>query len=1685
MSNVSENLFQAMDIIIAERLNGLNYDKTILCRIEDDSKKDRGEYTVTDGSSTFVAISKDATYMKGSSVYVTVPTGDFNQQKLIVGKYVANNEQYATYQPPFEQYLDITENLIEEDVPTGLLANGAIAEKIIWSWQKPQGEGLRGYSRLGFNAKFRSWLAALEPIAGTYGVRIDIEGTEKTTTEEADIHRNYKYFLTSDEFYGDPYNFDVFYKQEKVFDISCIAEITRIQVAFYQESGSFINKSKVKITACDNAGDELPDNLWIDEVFLSVGYSIQDFDSDTILLYTFDSKTYAAESETKQKADGRPLNEKTLKARWIHFDSEGKCIAIDKEEEMSSYEENDGAQIHWYKHVLQDGVYDDLAGNFWQEVNDGQDSKNLLYRFSPDITAATETYKVIIEMPSRATIGDQISNEVWNIYQKWGVENPTDENIEAWRTSTEDVEDPDTKATITREEAVLKIDTFLSEITTKLLATIKYYESDTFVFENEAKVPDQATLELVQGLSIVVDAVGLKGNYCIYGQSNEILNTSEAHKIRTMEARYESLITNDNRLDKAAVIRWKIPAFGTMIYTPESGKEFIPIKDEYVVDGVVTIPDTDKDKLLYANRYSVVDVEDGQGRMLIDENDKLIAIDGYYIIERNGTEQYPTDADGDGVQDTTEQISVMQDFRIESYYTPQNTNNTVHCEVIKNGLTYKALTTLAFGPQGTNGTDSTLVLKFKDDQPALEENGIIEVEAHLYDYNNTEIQILEKNIKWSFFSKDDCVKIGETTWNPKTITATVQDAAGNTLTEEKTLTYPSVEISWVSGIPQYNIIQCDVECGEVTVGQQAKPGMDLVNNEELEEKPETLTVKLQAFIPIPFRDSSKLTWAEIPTRIVYDDQGKNPSYYKNNFLITTDNAEGFISNALIRFDDTESNHVYYPTVREIQEGQYTAAGWKLEPKVMYFEGLSKKVGLQVSVAFPVEGGDPEIYNWYQPLLIIQNRWPSAMLNAWDGSLTIDEKNGTILSTMVGAGKKEDDNSFTGVLMGDIAAGAGMDAEKHLGVYGFHHGQQSFGFKDDGTAFIGKAGKGRIEFDGNSGSIQSMSYAQGGAGMLIDLDDGFIEMRGITPSGTNGNESSPTFTPRGSVIRLSTGANKNDDGEYVDDEDVTYLTISTDSADGVNGKPSEIMHVGTGKYFLQSADYSEKSGEEKGTKLNIAKGIYTAYDKNGSGSYIRLNSDTEKDAFLEVRYKYKDTEKEINSELIHCGNNNFFLQSADYKASDKIGTRLDIAKGEYISYDEDGSGSYIKLDSSPSSSFLTVHYTRNDTEGSYDQDLIKCGGTSFFLQSRDFSEKSGSPKLGTKLDIARGKYTSYDKEGTGNYVKIDSSAANLFQIGVQNPDDADKKVVPIFNVGKNSFYLRTANYSATNHKGMDINLTSGRMNAYDFNITAYNSEDTSKYISIKSDGDYAYPLDIAGAFKVDWNGAFRGANGLFKVDEYGRLTATKGKIGGWYITDTAITNVKPADYDTNPASTYNMRSGARAATTRTILDGATGQIDAGYGNFNVTPAGAVTAKNIAISGTGSTAKDLTISSATIKKCTILNDGMIFGTTNVSLQDFTVMTDVSISRTEASVVVVGDVSGTSTSVDMEGILTGSVTVATDVKILKKRIWIPDSITLKKSYVKITTLADKNSVDESTDSATNDTGIVTTEGTWYSVL
>jgi hypothetical protein len=42
--------------------------------------------------------------------------------------------------------------------------------------------------------------------------------------------------------YGDPYNFQSYYQQEAVYDISTVEPIVGMSLFFYETSGSFYNK---------------------------------------------------------------------------------------------------------------------------------------------------------------------------------------------------------------------------------------------------------------------------------------------------------------------------------------------------------------------------------------------------------------------------------------------------------------------------------------------------------------------------------------------------------------------------------------------------------------------------------------------------------------------------------------------------------------------------------------------------------------------------------------------------------------------------------------------------------------------------------------------------------------------------------------------------------------------------------------------------------------------------------------------------------------------------------------------------------------------------------------------------------------------------------------------------------------------------------------------------------------------------------------------------------------------------------------------------------------------------------------------------------------------------------------------------------------------------------------------------
>ena len=111
-----------------------------------------------------------------------------------------------------------------------------------------------------------------------------------------------------------------------------------------------------------------------------------------------------------------------------------------------------------------------------------------------------------------------------------------------------------------------------------------------------------------------------------------------------------------------------------------------------------------------------------------------------------------------------------------------------------------------------------------------------------------------------------------------------------------------------------------------------------------------------------------------------------------------------------------------------------------------------------------------------------NVYGNENINGWDGQVLIDENNNCIYAAQVGAGYKNNNNQFSGVVMGKAAL-AGETGSIRTGLYGFKNGEATFGFREDGTGFIGKSGS-RITLNENGQAnitLPSTGYISFGSG----------------------------------------------------------------------------------------------------------------------------------------------------------------------------------------------------------------------------------------------------------------------------------------------------------------------------------------------------------------------------------------------------------------------------------------------------------------------------------------------------------------------------------------------------------------------------------------------------------------------------
>lgn len=163
----------------------------------------------------------------------------------------------------------------------------------------------------------------------------------------------------------------------------------------------------------------------------------------------------------------------------------------------------------------------------------------------------------------------------------------------------------------------------------------------------------------------------------------------------------------------------------------------------------------------------------------------------------------------------------------------------------------------------------------------------------------------------------------------------------------------------------------------------------------------------------------------------------------------------------------------------------------------------------------------------RPIVFYYNRYSLSNINGWDGNkIETGANDEYLLAPQVGAGKKESDNSFTGIVIGQRNIKESSSLYAQTGLFGFYKGQQSmFLNAENGAAIFGLSNnrsgqiiidptdpsKGGLLYSGNYYSSWNRrtglpSGAKTGNGMCINLSEGSIHLastdKGLIYSGNH-------------------------------------------------------------------------------------------------------------------------------------------------------------------------------------------------------------------------------------------------------------------------------------------------------------------------------------------------------------------------------------------------------------------------------------------------------------------------------------------------------------------------------------------------------------------------------------------------------
>lgn len=1079
MADYEGKIIEAIETIVNSAVDNAGYDKTIQAQILSCVDKTIGKYKLKFQDSTFYAYAESAgiNYTAGSNVYVLVPGNDWSNDKTILGAQIKLGDNYTNNPEGDEAFNLVGTNCIESTSEYGLHSYAKDKEEIVLYDRanninkiklsvKAAEQYIKDSNALLLGATLKTELPSEQRYSGNYGVCCDLVFSNNSDNGEVTRH----YIIDVNHYTGSPYVFTEWTRQHDIFalDGKNFKRIQKIYLFCYGFPYSKDNPpvdihiKELELYGCNQlSAEELqgsrldiitPQGNFFDSADTSnrqvlqlqakvrVNGKLVDPESQKLDYYWFVEDLRVAEGHPQYNNYGgcgwaclnetNTVDERVPLYEWVAADyiyevhkkdalakeNKYKCVAVygntartilQNEIIIANHDSNYDITID--SSTGETIFYYDVGHpDLITKVNgEGNIDKLNGYSFAWAFVDNNGNYQ---NLPLNAT-----DNDAWNLeFQKW------EKAIEEMQSKL---------------EAKTALKTSTEKELNQKLTDIKKYDKIMRVDKNRLC---DVQIDEITGFATFKCAV-YAGNSYIGTGSITLVNKLEVEDVYT-------LVINNGaqafQYDEEGVSPANSKLANPQLTLPLS----FTIYDNYGRPlGNDIVAQQCEWEWKFPTEYTLLKFDDE--------------------IINKGTADKETYAIMTSLKSGMGNSSYLDlNFSIKNTYNIKHSQNTIYLQVKYNGMTLNATTDLTFvkvGEPGTNGTDFVCRIVAKKG------NSIVRYPTLVQTQNNRGVQHNFDKLECSLWKEGQEVKDNYTcTWSilkNKYYTG-VEDKTNLSVSGNgKTAT---VACNWSSISNTANIVQVKITYQNVDYYATIPIITSTLNNKDYE---------------IFLDDTTGYSF------VTYAADGRKPVYDSQNPF--TMNVLKRINGVWEDISDTEVSGQKVTYTWGIKGSVWnkasTTSNYSENTRTLLTHDSSKKIyqhefkpadsydGECVTVAATcqISVGGSNVTTLHIPIHFMLNRYGQAALNDWDGNhIQIDQDGGFILSPQVGAGKKNNQNQFTGMLMGCVKEA--NHAREDIGLMGYANGVRTvFVNAEDGSAIFGKhklgASGGQIIIDPSS------------------------------------------------------------------------------------------------------------------------------------------------------------------------------------------------------------------------------------------------------------------------------------------------------------------------------------------------------------------------------------------------------------------------------------------------------------------------------------------------------------------------------------------------------------------------------------------------------------------------------------------